>query len=163
MILAFVLEMLQICRKNKKEKISCEDDIRRKSDVRQKIGQDEIMQEMKPSDASIIVHPEIHVPAGTFDISEEHKKEINEGSQSIATEKISPQIKLGRIEARVFLRGAKPKSYHSEALQRPQIASDSESRMIVADEDPRLYYTDSECFTSHSRYLQRVKPISSIS
>lgn len=71
--------------------------------------------------------------------------------------KISPQIKMGKVEARVFLRETKPKSHHSEAAKRPQISSDSESRMIIVDEDPRLYYTDSEYITSHGKHSQRVK------
>ncbi|EFO16629.1 hypothetical protein LOAG_11875 [Loa loa] len=123
---------------------------------------DEIIQELKPNDATIIVHPEIHIPAAIIsDTNKEQKKEINEMNENLPMSKINPQIKLGKVEARVFLRDAKPKMYHSEAQQRPQISSDTESRMIVTDEDSRLYYTDSECITSHNKhhFQRHKKPI----
>lgn len=154
----------KFCRKNKHEKISHEEDRypKLKLDVRQKMEQDEISEELKPNDTSIIVHPEIHIPATIYDIHTEHKKEINEGKRSMAMNTINPQIKLGKVEARVFLREIRPKLYHSEEQQRPQMSSDSESRMIVGGEDPKLYYTDSECVTSHGKQYQRVKFISFI-
>ncbi|CAG9539249.1 unnamed protein product [Cercopithifilaria johnstoni] len=137
-------------RMDKPEKISHEEGLDGKSNVRQKVEQDEI----RPNNASIIVHPEIHIPAMISDIDVEHEKEIN---QSLKMKEINQQIKLGKVEARVFLREAKPKSHHSETVQSPHTASDSESRMIVAGKDPRLYYTDSECVTSHGKHFQRYK------
>ncbi|MCP9263269.1 hypothetical protein DINM_006604 [Dirofilaria immitis] len=114
-----------------------------KLDVRQKTEQNKMIQEMKSNDGNIIVHPEMHIPAtisDTSDTNKKHKKEMDNINRSSPL----PQIKLGKVEARVFLRESKPKSHYSEASQRPQISSDSESRMLVVGEDPRLYYTDSE-------------------
>ncbi|KAK6114678.1 TMC domain family protein [Brugia pahangi] len=128
-----------------------------KSDVRQKVGQDEIAQELKPNDTSIVVHPEIHISAATSDTNTECKKKLNDGNRNLPMSKINPQIKLGKVEARVFLHEAKPKWHNSEVLERPQLSSDSESRMVVVDDDPRLYYTDSECVTSHGKHFQRHK------
>uniref|UniRef100_A0A0R3RIT4 Ion_trans domain-containing protein n=1 Tax=Elaeophora elaphi TaxID=1147741 RepID=A0A0R3RIT4_9BILA len=144
-------------RKNKHEKMNHEEDMYGKSklDVRQKAKQGEVIRELKSND--IIVHPEIHIPAVTSETNAKHKNETNEANRSLAMNKDSSQIKLGRVEARVFLREAKPKSHHSKVSERPQITSDSESRMIVTGEDPRLYYTDSECVTSHGKHLQRHK------
>ncbi|VDK67800.1 unnamed protein product [Litomosoides sigmodontis] len=130
-------------RKNKHEKR-----MRRKSDVEVK--------ESKRNDADVIVHPEMPIPATHI----ERKKEMNDGSRSLVMNRIGPQIKMGKVEARVFLRETKPKSHRSEAAKRPQISSDSESRVIVAGEDPRLYYTDSECITSHGKHSkQHKKPV----
>ncbi|KAL3991085.1 TMC domain family protein [Acanthocheilonema viteae] len=140
-------------RKNKHEKINDGKDIYGKSDVR-RIEQEETIKQLKPNGASIVVHPEIHIPAMISDTDEEHKKEMNEGNRSLDVNKTSPQIKLDKGEVRIFLRETGPKAHHSEAVQRPQTASDSESRMIVG-EDPRLYYTDSECVTSHGKHFQR--------
>uniref|UniRef100_A0A0N4T6P9 ZM domain-containing protein n=1 Tax=Brugia pahangi TaxID=6280 RepID=A0A0N4T6P9_BRUPA len=128
-----------------------------KSDVRQKVGQDEIAQELKPNDTSIVVHPEIHISAAISDTNTECKKKLNDGNRNLPMSKINPQIKLGKVEARVFLHEAKPKWHNSEVLERPQLSSDSESRMVVVDDDPRLYYTDSECVTSHGKHFQRHK------
>ncbi|VBB33871.1 unnamed protein product, partial [Acanthocheilonema viteae] len=139
--------------KNKHEKINDGKDIYGKSDVR-RIEQEETIKQLKPNGASIVVHPEIHIPAMISDTDEEHKKEMNEGNRSLDVNKTSPQIKLDKGEVRIFLRETGPKAHHSEAVQRPQTASDSESRMIVG-EDPRLYYTDSECVTSHGKHFQR--------
>ncbi|VDO77422.1 unnamed protein product [Onchocerca flexuosa] len=117
---------------------------------------------MKLNDGNIIVYPEIHNPATTSDSSDnnmEFKKEMDIYNRNSALNKNNSQIKLGKVEARVFLRETKPKSHYAEELQRPQISSDSESRMLVVGEDPRLYYTDSECITSasNSKHFQKHK------
>uniref|UniRef100_A0A1I8EPF5 Uncharacterized protein n=1 Tax=Wuchereria bancrofti TaxID=6293 RepID=A0A1I8EPF5_WUCBA len=156
-----VIQLEEHNKKNKHEKMNEEENrygkLKLKSNVRQKVGQDEIAQKLKPNDASIVVHPEIHISPPISDTNTECKKKLNDENRNLPMSKINPQIKLDKMEGQIFLHEAKPKWHHSKVLERPQLSSDSESQMIVVDEDQRLYYTDSECVTSHGKYFQRHK------
>uniref|UniRef100_A0A915PJ04 TMC domain-containing protein n=1 Tax=Setaria digitata TaxID=48799 RepID=A0A915PJ04_9BILA len=145
-------------RRNKHERSSQHEEERcgnLKLHEKQKLKRNEIIQESKPNDTNIFDHRPQAERQSTEEVS---RKELKRSNRSSPLNKASPQIKLGRVEARIFLREVKPKLYDLKAGQRSQMVSDSESRMLFTDEDPKLYYTDSECVaTSHAKYVQRPK------
>lgn len=128
-------------------------------DARPNEKSDTLVLEMEPVDANVIVHSTVCEPVLRPHPASAQKGKMKQRGQNSAQSGEEGQTKLGRVEARAFLRDVRPEAAQlPEDNQRPHVVSDLEPRMLVVGAEPRTYYADAEgAPTSHDEPLNLVR------